>query len=79
MPYIRLSEDNEVIEISPVPDTEDIFNYYVTGIAEQFIKLDAPEEMTFGWVYENGNWIAPPPLPEPINVEVTHIETPVTP
>lgn len=66
MAYIRLSENNEVVEISPVADTEDIFNYYVAGVAEQFIKVDAPEGLTFGWTYKDGVFTAPslpPPVP----------------
>lgn len=68
MAYVRLSENNEIAEISPVPDTEDIFNYYVAGIAEQFIKVDAPEGMTFGWSYKDGVVSPPPQPPEPQSV-----------
>lgn len=62
MAYIRISEDNKIVEVSPVPDNEDIFNYYVSGIAERFIKVDLPEGVKIGWTYENGVFIEPPPL-----------------
>lgn len=57
--YIRISEQGIVLEISPVSGDKNIFDYYVEGIASQFIKVDAPDNLHPGWTYLNGEF-APP-------------------
>lgn len=69
MKYIRVSEDGLVLEISPVPEDKNIFDYYVEGIASQFIKVDAPDNLEHGWFYSNGTFTPPAPQiisPEPV-------------
>jgi hypothetical protein len=39
------------------------FNIFAPGYASQFIE--APDEVTFEWKLENGEWVAPPPPPPP--------------
>lgn len=54
MHYVYLT-DNVVTDQAQV----DPYTIFTPGYAEGFIE--APDEVTFGWKLENGNWIAPPP------------------
>lgn len=54
MHYVYLT-DNVVTDQCQV-DPYTIFN---PGYAEGFVEV--PEEVTFGWVLNDGQWVAPPP------------------
>lgn len=60
MHYVYLT-DNIVTDQAQI----DPFKVFASSYAEQFIE--APDEVTFGWTYENGQFVPPPgPTPEEI-------------
>jgi hypothetical protein len=56
MHYVYLT-DNTVTDQTQV----DPYTVFASSYASQFIE--APDEVTFGWKLENGEWVAPPPPP----------------